>query len=81
MTRETLRGEIKAMIADLLEIDDFSDDAHFLRDLRADSMLLQELVVKLEKRYEVSFSNEKLRTMRCLKDVVQVTFELLKLPS
>ncbi|WP_437587465.1 acyl carrier protein [Sorangium sp. So ce1000] len=77
MTREALRGELKAIIADLLEIGDFRDDDHFIRDLRADSMLLEELVARVEKHYRVSFPNEKLRGMRTLNDVVRVTSELL----
>jgi acyl carrier protein len=77
MTREQLRLELKAIIADLLEIKDFDDQAHFIRDLRADSMLLVELVVKIEKRYQVNLPEEELRTMRSLKDVLRVTSKLL----
>ncbi len=77
MTREQLRLELKAIIADLLEIKDFDDQAHFVRDLRADSMLLVELVVKIEKRYQVNLPEEELRTMRSLKDVLRVTSKLL----
>jgi acyl carrier protein len=77
MTREQLRNELKAMIADLLEIDDFDDGAHFIRDLRADSMLLVELVVRFEKRYQVKFPEADLRQMRNLTDVLRVTSRLL----
>jgi acyl carrier protein len=72
MTQETLRSEVKVMISDLLEIGDFGDNDHFIRDLRADSMLLEELVVRIEKRYKVKFPNAELRNMRTLNDVVRV---------
>jgi acyl carrier protein len=77
MTREQLRNELKAIIADLLEIQDFDDQAHFVRDLRADSMLLVELVVRIEKRYQVNLPEEELRNMRSLNDVLRVTSKLL----
>ncbi len=77
MTRTQLHDELKATIADLLEIKDFGDDDHFIRDLRADSMLLEELVVVLEKRYQISLPNEELRKMRSLTDVLRVTSTLL----
>ena len=81
MTREQLRNELKATIADLLEIKDFDDEAHFIRDLRADSMLLVELVVRVEKRYQVALPEEELRNMRSLKDVLRVTSRLLNVTA
>lgn len=77
MTRDELRKELKATIADLLEIDDFKDEDHFIRDLRADSMLLVELVVRIEKRYQVKFPNAELREILNLEDVLRVTSKLL----
>jgi acyl carrier protein len=77
MDRTQLHDELKAIISDLLEIKNFGDDDHFIRDLRADSMLLEELVVTLEKRYQISFPNEELRKMRSLTDVLRVTATLL----
>lgn len=77
MNQEQLRNELKTIIADLLEINDFGDNDHFIRDLRADSMLLEELVVRVEKRYQVRFPNEELRNMRTLRDVQRVTAKLL----
>jgi acyl carrier protein len=81
MTREQLRSELKGTIADLLEIKDFGDDDHFIRDLRADSMLLEELVVRLEKRYQLKFPNEELRNVRSLADVLRVTSRLLNVST
>jgi acyl carrier protein len=77
MTLEILRSELKTIIADLLEISDFRDNDHFIRDLRADSMLLEELVVKVEKRYQVKFPNDQLSSMRTLADAVRITAGLL----
>jgi acyl carrier protein len=81
MTREQLRLELKATIADLLEIQDFDDEAHFIRDLRADSMLLVELVVRIEKRYQLTLAEQELRDMRSLTDVLRVTSRLLNVDA
>jgi acyl carrier protein len=81
LTQEQLRNELKAMIADLLEIKDFDDDAHFIRDLRADSMLLVELVVQVEKRYQVKLPEAELRDVRSLRDMQRVTSKLLNVSA
>lgn len=81
MTREQLRDDLKALIADLLEIGDFDDDAHFIRDLRADSMLLVELVVQVEKRYQLKFPEDELRSVRSLTDMLRVTSRLLNVDA
>jgi acyl carrier protein len=70
MTPQQLRHELKAMIAGLLEIDDFPDQAHFMRDLRADSLLIEELVAMVEKKYRVSIPNDQLKQIKCLDDAV-----------
>jgi acyl carrier protein len=81
MTEKGVRAEVKAMIGDLLEIDDFSDEEHFVRDLRADSMLLEELVVRLEKRYEIQLPNAEMQGVKCLTDAVAVVSRLLHVTS
>jgi acyl carrier protein len=81
MTREQLRDDLKALIADLLEIGDFNDDAHFIRDLRADSMLLVELVVRVEKRYQLAFPEGELGNVRSLTDMLRITSRLLNVDA
>ena len=81
MTQQSLRGELKEMIAQLLEVDDFSDDDHFVRDMRADSMLLEELIVAIEMRYQCKFPDEEMRNLHCLKDVVRVVARILHVSS
>jgi acyl carrier protein len=67
------------MILSMLEIDDFRDDQHFVRDLRADSMLLTELAVRVERHFKVQVSEHEMREVRTLNDAVRVTARLLKL--
>ncbi len=80
MDRPTLRRELKSIVTSLLEIEDFADDKQFIRDLRADSMLMVELAVTVEKRYRVKFPDDEMRDVRCLDDAVRVVGRLLALP-
>jgi len=77
MTLATLHDELKTMIAGLLEIDNFGDEEHFIRDLRADSMMMEETVVTIERRYKIQLPNERLREVRCLSDLVRVVGRIM----
>jgi acyl carrier protein len=77
--RAILRSELKSIIATMLELEDFRDDAHFMRDLRADSMLLSEIAVSVERRFNVQVPDTLMREVRCLNDAVRVVAQLLKI--
>ncbi|MGC4746957.1 acyl carrier protein [Micromonospora sp. DT201] len=51
------KEELRATVADVLDMDvaDIRDDAHFIDDLEADSLMTLEVIVVLEKRYGVKF--------------------------
>ena len=56
-----LIDEIKEVVASQLHIDDMSkitDTASFVDDLNADSLDLVELIMELEKRYEIKIPQE-----------------------
>jgi acyl carrier protein len=80
MDRETLRKELKALVASLLEIESFGDKDYFARDLGADSMLLEQMAFDIEERYRFTFPEEQLREILCLDDAVRVVGGLLRLP-
>ncbi|HZI49862.1 MAG TPA: acyl carrier protein [Pyrinomonadaceae bacterium] len=69
----TERNELRKMIAELIEVDDFSDDEHFVRDLGVDSMMALEIVSRIEKRYGIRISEESLRQIATFNDVVNIT--------
>lgn len=77
MDRATLRRELRAIASSLLELDDFADDAHFVRDLRADSMLLAELAATVERSYQIKLPESELRDVRSLDDVLRLVAPLL----
>jgi acyl carrier protein len=79
--RETLRKELRVLVASLLEIEHFGDQDYFARDLGADSMLLEQLAFDIEDRYHITFPEEQLREILCLDDAVRVVGGLLRLPQ
>jgi len=81
MTFVALHGELKTMLSTFLEIDDFGDDEHFVRDLRADSMLMEAVVANIEKQYGIQLPNQMLRNVRCLNDLLLVVGGIMGLAN
>lgn len=63
---------VKKLIADQLMIDeaDVKLESDFIADLNADSLDLVQLLILLEKEYGVSFSDEEIKTVKTVGDVV-----------
>lgn len=58
--RQTLAGVLDVNVAEL------TDDAHFMDDLGVDSLMALEVVVVLEKKYDIRFVEEELRQITSL---------------
>ncbi|MFR9673732.1 phosphopantetheine-binding protein [Streptomyces sp. TR02-1] len=58
--------ELRRVLADVIDVgpEEIGDDTDFVNDLEVDSLLLLELVVVLEKRYRVKFSEQEMRGAR-----------------
>jgi acyl carrier protein len=69
------KDELRHTVADILDVDaaDVVDDANFMEDLAVDSLMALEVVVVLEKRYAVKFSEAELRQVVSL----QQAYDLL----
>jgi acyl carrier protein len=69
-------AELRGMIAGILDVDDelVTGQAHFINDLGVDSLMALEVMVGLEKRYQIKVSEDELRQISCLDNV----YELLK---
>ena len=65
---DDLRAEIRALIAEITELDveSIDDDSHLVMDLGADSMAALELMAALEKRYAIVIDPECLPEMHSL---------------
>ncbi len=62
------KSEIRLEIAKILAVEEseITDEAHFVEDLGMDSLQALELLVRLEKRYNVKLSQEALRQFKSL---------------
>lgn len=77
MNHDELRSDLKKMISELIEVDDFGDDENFVQDLGVDSMMGIEIVARIEKTYRIQIPEEQLRNIKTLNDVVTVTASAL----
>lgn len=69
-------NELRAVIADVLDIEEeqITEDADFVKDLDVDSLMALEVMVALEKKYQIKLSEQELRQITCLRNV----YEMLK---
>jgi acyl carrier protein len=76
---EALKNGIRQIVSRVLEVDPekITDEAHFVKDLRADSLMALEILVALEKEYKVKLSEENLKAMLTLKEAVELMRGLL----
>lgn len=72
MSKMELRRELKEIVADVLEIDDFNDDDNFVTQLGVDSMLALEIVARIERRYRIRIPEECFAQMKTLNAVVGI---------
>jgi acyl carrier protein len=71
------KEELRATIADTLdvELDELSDDAHFMEDLDVDSLMALEVMVVLERRYAVKLDESLLSEITCLQKAYDLLLE------
>lgn len=67
-------AELRALVADVMDVDpdSFSDEAHFMEDIGVDSLMAMEIMVALEKKYHVKFTEPELRRITCLRNVYEL---------
>lgn len=78
MSNAQLHDELKTLIAEIIEVDDFSDDANFVEELGVDSMLALEIVARIEKRYRIRVPEENFSEIQTLNAVVQMVAGLMQ---
>ncbi|WEO94737.1 acyl carrier protein [Streptomyces sp. FXJ1.172] len=66
--------ELRGIVSEVLDADpeDVTDDADFVADLEVDSLMALEVVVVLEKRFEVKFTETELRQVTSLRQAHQL---------
>ncbi len=78
MNEQTLHDELKAIIAEIIEVDDFADDANFVGELGVDSMLALEIVARIERRYRVRIPEERFGDMQTLTAALGIVSEVIQ---
>lgn len=75
------KEELRSTVAQILDIEpaDLADDAHFMEDLSVDSLMALEVVVVLEKKYTVKFTESELRSVVSLRQAHDLLVQ--KLPA
>jgi acyl carrier protein len=79
ITEQTLEGELKALIAGIVEIDPgkLTPEASFVEDLGMDSMMALEILASVEKKYALKIPEDNLAKISSLKQVVELVKELM----
>jgi acyl carrier protein len=73
---DTLKDELRQIITEITEVDDIPEDTSF-SDLGIDSMMAIEIVADVEKKYEVSISEDELSELTNLRAVYDKVQEKL----
>ncbi|RKP54142.1 acyl carrier protein [Cohnella endophytica] len=78
MNQEQLINELRVIIAETIEIDDFTDDENFISDLGVDSMMIIEIVARLEKKYRIDIEESYLHQMTTFNQLVATVKEIME---
>jgi acyl carrier protein len=65
MSERNLKEELRALIAEIAEIDTIPDDTHF-KDLGIDSMMGVEIVAAIERQYQIKIPDSELQEISTL---------------
>jgi acyl carrier protein len=65
MSNPDLKEELRALIAEISEVDEIPDDTHF-KDLGIDSMMGVEIVAAIERKYQVKIEDAELALVTTL---------------
>ena len=73
MTHDELRKQLRTMVAELIEVEEFGDDQHLTDDLGVDSLMSIEIIGRIEKCYQLQIPEEALQQLHTFNDIVRVT--------
>ena len=65
MSNPDLKEELRALIAEISEVDEIPDDTHF-KDLGIDSMMGVEIVAAIERQYKIKIDDSELAEISTL---------------
>jgi acyl carrier protein len=70
-------SELRQTMAEILDVPavTVTNDAHFINDLGVDSLMALEIMVALEKKYQIKIPEKDLRRITCLSNVYEIVKE------
>jgi len=76
---ENIDKEIVSIVSEVsgVDVEDISIDSNLVKDLEIDSIKAIEIVVAIEKKYKVSIRDEEVSKITTVKQVVDITKNLL----
>lgn len=72
------KNQLKEIVAGVIEIDDFEDHDRFGEDYGVDSMMVLELVARIEKEFKISIPDEYFPEFQTFHEIVRIVDELSK---
>ncbi len=78
MSQTELHQELKTIVAEIVELDDFGDNDNFVTQLAVDSVMALEMVARIEKRYRIRIPEEQFSQMKTLNGVVTIVNDILQ---
>uniref|UniRef100_A0AAU2W2P2 Acyl carrier protein n=1 Tax=Streptomyces sp. NBC_00008 TaxID=2903610 RepID=A0AAU2W2P2_9ACTN len=68
------KEELRSLIAHILDLDveEITDDADFVRDLEVDSLMVLEIVVRIQRQYGVKLEERDLKNVSSLPQVLRL---------
>jgi acyl carrier protein len=79
LTKEHLQEDLRAMVAEILEIepDTIDGDAGFVKDLGMDSMMALEILAGIEKKYRIVVPEDSLPKFTTLNKTVDIICDIM----
>jgi acyl carrier protein len=77
MNEMELRRQLKPLIAEMIEVDNFEDDEKFVTGLGVDSMMALEMVARIEKQYRIRIPEQYFPEMKTFNDVTRIVMEVM----
>ncbi|MDQ0272999.1 acyl carrier protein [Cytobacillus purgationiresistens] len=73
---ENLKEELRNIIAEVIEEEDFADNDDFVMNLGVDSMMALEIIAQIEQNYNLTVDEEYITRIRSLNEVYDLVIEL-----
>ena len=80
MQAQNLDQEVKALLADIIEMDpnQIDPDAHLVEDLGMDSMMALEILAAIEKKYKIRIPEDDLPKITTVNKAVELARKYVK---